>query len=141
MGKIHGETTMVPALDCFNHGGESSGLQKFLDAERGEFVLTATRAHARGEELLFSYGRKSNVLLFRAHGFTLPPQLEPSWTFICQDAWKPQEVYRQFLPRRHQDLTIVFDTDHIDDSLITAMNSCTEIGTNPEEFLRCLLNH
>ena len=47
--------TLVPALDILNHADVATVAHSF-DAAAGEFVVTALRPHARGEQLFLSYG-------------------------------------------------------------------------------------
>merc|ERR1712070_925645 len=97
-------------------------------------IITADRAHAPGEQIFISYGLRPNPLLFRNYGFTLPPDMEPSWCFVLQGL-KPRELYDAFLPRRYNELNIHLDTHSIQNSLIDALNGCGEMGRDARQFL------
>lgn len=125
---------MVPVTDFFNHGEEPGALYE-MDGKTGCHVITAMRAHAVGEEVLTSYGKRSNVLLMRTYGFTLHPRLEPSWTFVIQSD-KPPHIYKKYLPPWHHDQLIQLETNFVEDSLVDALNACNEHGEDATAFLR-----
>lgn len=67
------------------------------NGERKAMIVTAERRIEAGEELLCSYGGRSNVLLYRTYGFTTPACHEPAWSYIV----RPTEVvpiYETYLP-------------------------------------------
>ena len=77
--------TLVPALDILNHADVATVAHSF-DAAAGEFVVTALRPHARGEQLFLSYGAGlCNDRTLRLYGFATPHNphdaalLPPPW--------------------------------------------------------------
>jgi len=75
--------SLVPVVDLFNHS-HAAGVKSQWDLVEDALVFRAIRRHEVGEELFISYGEeKSNALLFRTYGFTLPSQVETVWTFSC----------------------------------------------------------
>ena len=48
----------------------------------------------------------------------------------------PWGLHQKFLPEHHSNLVIQLDSNIVQDSLITALNSCLEAGTDACEFLR-----
>ena len=77
--------TLVPALDILNHADVATVAHSF-DAAAGEFVVTALRPHARGEQLFLSYGAGlCNDRTLRLYGFATPRNphdaalLPPPW--------------------------------------------------------------
>lgn len=134
-------STLVPFADLFNHDVEiknrKPGVVWGYDAEKRAMVVTASRAHEPGEELLDSYGPRSNVLLYRTYGFTSPPHLEPHWSFnIRADAVR--QIYDVFLPPTKRDLVILLDSRQLDDTLVVALNTVTKHGEDAKGFLLLL---
>jgi len=134
-------STLVPFADLFNHDVEiknrKPGVVWGYDAEKRAMVVTASRAHEPGEELLDSYGPRSNVLLYRTYGFTSPPHLEPHWSFnIRADAVR--QIYDVFLPPAKRDLVILLDSRQLDDTLVVALNTVTKHGEDAKGFLLLL---
>lgn len=134
---VHGESNLVPIADLFNHSNPPSA-KADLDMEAEDFLIKATRGIARGEEISISYGPRSNTLLFRTYGFTLPPEMEPSWSIVtCTQKSKAAEEY---LPERMRKLPIHFESTVLQDSVIKALNTCLESGRDALAFLRELLS-
>jgi len=103
-------------------------------------VLYTTRAHDSGEEVLTSYGPRSNVLLFRTYGFTLHPSEEPSWGYVVQRD-RPQDIFDKYLPPERSKLAINLETWQLEDSLVSALHACRSFGKDPADFLRELCCH
>jgi len=122
-------------VDLMNHAsGGAVGVSWCWDQEARAMVATANRAHAAGEELLDSYGLRSNLLLYRTYGFTQGPEQEPSWTCIVH----PQcvhSIYEDFLLEEHLGLQIMLESTRMDPSLCTALNAA---GARAAEFLRLI---
>mmetsp|Transcript_27553 Transcript_27553/g.91444 ORF Transcript_27553/g.91444 Transcript_27553/m.91444 type:complete len:745 (-) Transcript_27553:178-2412(-) len=133
--QLDGDSRMVPVNDCFNHSTEP-GVTWSWDDERKDMVLTADRPHAAGEELFISYGKRSNVLLFRTYGFTLPAEVEPDWTFFIRGKPRPEDIFSRYLPDEHNKLCIHLEAQLVSSTLIVALNACKDRGCDPEEFLR-----
>uniref|UniRef100_A0A6T0WUU2 SET domain-containing protein n=1 Tax=Alexandrium monilatum TaxID=311494 RepID=A0A6T0WUU2_9DINO len=137
--QMNGDSALVPLNDCFNHSSDPGATWEW-DAERNHMVMIAKRGHAPGEQVFISYGRRSNVLLFRTYGFTLPPQVEPNWTFIFQTNDDMPELLRHF-PAKLAKTVIHLESGIVQDSLIRALNRCREEGYDPEAFLRKICEH
>lgn len=133
--QLNGDSALVPINDCFNHGANPGATWRW-DAEREHMVLVATRAHDQGEEVFISYGRRSNVLLFRTYGFTLPSEVEPTWTYIAQGGGRLAHIYAKYLPEKAWRLAVHMESHIVQDSLVEALNHCTKHGRDPEAFLR-----
>jgi len=132
------DSTLVPVADLFNHTpGERMGVVWRWDPEAQAMVLKTCRAHEPGEELLDSYGPRSNPLLFQTYGFTQTPSWEPAWSY-CVGATLARPVLEHFLPPSQAKAPLVLDTRRMEDSLVTALNTVTVVGRCPEEFLRML---
>lgn len=134
-----GSSAMVPVIDFFNHDA-NPGVDWHFDQQSKAMVLTASRVHEPNEQLFISYGSRPNPLLFRTYGFTLPPQDEPCCCYVLQGK-KPRHIYEKFLPSRCNQHNIHFDTYVIQDSLVEALNACSEHGSDPVEFLRTVCDH
>jgi len=135
----HGRVpVLVPIIDFCNHAADPGASWQF--GTDGAMVLTATRSHSPGEEVHISYGKRSNVLLFRTYGFTISPISEPSWTYIFQGGRQPPELRRtfeKFLPQAVASVTIQLETRVVQDSLVACMNACIDHGRGPpEQFLK-----
>ncbi|CAE8647883.1 unnamed protein product [Polarella glacialis] len=130
---------LCPLADMFNHSHEA-GVHRECRHEADPMVLTATRAHARGEQLCISYGAKANPLLYRTYGFTIAPEYEPAWGFVLQGK-QPAAIYSKYLPESLAQLSIHFDTSCIRDSLATALCAAHGQGQDAKEFLRELCAH
>ena len=74
-------SSLIAVTDLFNHSSDPGAVWEWIE-ERNAHVLVSRRVYEAGEEILISYGKRSNPCLFRAYGFTLPPELEPVWTFV-----------------------------------------------------------
>eukprot|EP00811_Abedinium_folium_P035141 NODE_7960_length_1534_cov_13.705757.p1 GENE.NODE_7960_length_1534_cov_13.705757~~NODE_7960_length_1534_cov_13.705757.p1 ORF type:complete len:236 (+),score=54.17 NODE_7960_length_1534_cov_13.705757:555-1262(+) len=118
-----------------NHTSKEAGIAWAWNAE--EQVMTATAVHAYdvGEELLDSYGPRSNGLLWRTYGFTQAPSIEPDWTIII----RPElilpitEVYLGNEPwRQHLHLSV----QSINDALTQVLNFVVTTHRDATEFLR-----
>eukprot|EP00971_Amphidinium_carterae_P323103 6421373-Amphidinium_carterae.1 len=107
------------------------------DPDAQAMVLKTCRPHEPGEELLDSYGPRSNPLLFQTYGFTLPPSWEPAWSY-CVGTTLAKPVLEKFLPASHVNAPLVLDTRRMEDSLVSALNIVAAVGRCPEEFLRML---
>lgn len=129
---------LVPITDFCNHSAEP-GAQWRWDDEGDAHVLTATRAHDAGDELLISYGAFSNVMLFRAYGFTLPPKDEHHWSFLVQRT-RPEALFKKYLPPSMAGHILHLCTNLMRQSLVSALNGCHDHGTNAEDFLRDVLD-
>jgi len=129
-------TSLVPVTDLFNHTSSPSAVWEWQE-ERDAHVLVSKQVHEPGEEILISYGKRSNNCLFRTYGFTLPPSLEPVWTYTLNvnDPWG---IHRKYLPEHQSGLVIELDSGVCKDSLITAINGCLEARTKPYDFVRDL---
>jgi len=145
----HG-STLVPVVDLFNHTANPSVLWRWCDVDdaeipcppEGAMVVTAARAHEAGEELLDSYGARSNVLLFRTYGFTQPPELEPGWSCCLSPERQPPEVadiYTRFLPPASASPMIILDSKRLDEALVASLNAAVSAGNDAPEFLRQLV--
>merc|ERR1712129_172076 len=91
-----------------------------MGAADGSFVVKATRPIAAGEEVCISYGsEKSNVRLFRAYGFTLPPESVTScscrlWPKAAPTAWA------EFLPEGSQ-RPMDLELSHLDATTVSVL--------------------
>ncbi|CAE8621762.1 unnamed protein product, partial [Polarella glacialis] len=131
---------LVPIADCFNHSADP-GVAWDIDS-LGNMVLTAARNHSKGEELSISYGEKSNPLLFREYGFTLPGSQEPCWEYVLQgDEEQLEKVMGEhqfdlagFLPEEMLRLS----SQELDDSLLEALRASSGNGQAAAARLRQL---
>eukprot|EP00927_Polykrikos_kofoidii_P060903 TRINITY_DN55800_c0_g1_i1.p1 TRINITY_DN55800_c0_g1~~TRINITY_DN55800_c0_g1_i1.p1 ORF type:complete len:849 (+),score=137.12 TRINITY_DN55800_c0_g1_i1:57-2603(+) len=130
----NGTSGLAPIADLFNHGADPGAIWEWNEEQQAH-IITATRAHERGEEVYISYGALSNVILFRNYGFTTPSVEEQSWTFLVQRR-RPQHIYDRFLLPQHSRLVIFMDTFAARPSFIEALNSCADNDQCPEAFLR-----
>jgi hypothetical protein len=125
--------SLVPIIDLFNHTTDPTCDWVFSKEEDAQ-ILTANRAHAAGDQLWITYGMRPNTILFRTYGFTLPPSMEPSWSYILQGN-KPFEVYERYLPEDFLYLALHLDTRLVQESVIDILNACAAGGHNAREFL------
>jgi len=129
------DSSLVPVADLFNHShGSEPGLVWRWDEDALAMVVTANRAHVVGEELLDSYGLRSNVLMHRTYGFTQPPAVEPHWTF-CMNPIDILPVVECLLPADFHQIPIYLDTTGMEPPLQKALNAATLNGSSPGEFL------
>lgn len=129
----------VPVADMFNHSTAPNATWEF--DSNGDFVVVVTRSISPEEEVYISYGRdKSNVRLFRTYGFTVGPEVEPSWSFRVWPTLA-REVYSQFLPERERRKVIDLEIRRVDETARIALQACQENGHEPVEFLRALCTH
>jgi len=132
-------SALVPIVDLMNHANDA-GARWCWDEAAQAMVVTARRAHVRGEQVCISYGNRPNPLLFRTYGFTLPPPCEHSWSYILQGK-KPREIYNKFLPQRLSQLNLNFNTKEIEDYMVEALNAVHQEGHDAADFLRELCTH
>lgn len=135
--QVHEESSLVPIADLFNHNSDPSALWS-LDADANEFVITAVRDTALGEEVLVSYGPRSNALLFRTYGFTLAPEQEPAWSYLTQT--NLSAVCARYLPADLRCREMLLDTLGLQECLIGALNACLTSGADAVAFLRELVS-
>lgn len=128
--------SLVPVVDLFNHSPDPTCDWGF-DADADAMVLTSNRAHAIGDQLWITYGIRPNPILFRAYGFTLPPSMEPSWSYILQMD-KPADIYAKFLPAQYLATPFHMDTRMIQESLMECLNACAQGGQDAIEFVLAL---
>jgi len=130
--------TLVPIVDLLNHqpGKEPSSTWEYRADEKA-MVLTASRAHAAGEEIFDSYGPRSNALFLRTYGFTQPPAVEPSWTYQVRSD-KVLAIYEAYLTEEMRKSSILLDSMHIEDSLSKALHAAHAGGGDAGEFLLML---
>lgn len=129
------DSSLVPVVDLFNHSpGTGKGVIWRWDETARAMVVTANRAHAAGEELLDSYGLRSNAIMYRTYGFTQLPAVEPHWTF-CMTPIDILPVIECLLPADYKQVSIYLETMGLEKPLQTALNAATQNGTNPAEFL------
>ncbi|CAE8637927.1 unnamed protein product, partial [Polarella glacialis] len=128
------DSTLVPVADLLNHANEPSVLWNW-DAEGQAMVITAVKAHRRGEELFTSYGTRSNVLLYRTYGFTLPPMDEPAWTYIVRPHLV-RPVYAVFIEDGDARPRMMLESSHIDESLCEILNDVMTRKHDASDFLR-----
>jgi len=132
------DSTLVPVVDLFNHAqSPGQGASWRWDEQSQAMVVTAVRAHKAGEELFFSYGPRSNLLLYRTYGFTHPPEAEPVWSYIVRPG-RVASVYDDFLPGKEPRPQLVLDSENLEASLCEALNAVTRAGRSAAEFLRAL---
>ncbi|CEM07993.1 unnamed protein product [Vitrella brassicaformis CCMP3155] len=83
MAVANGLGDVVPCgADLLNHAPSRFANARWqFDAVVDSLQVNASRAIAAGEEIVISYGDRSNPQLFLSFGFTLPPTLEPFQTF------------------------------------------------------------
>jgi len=129
-------SSLVPIADLFNHSPDHT-CDWVFDADTGAMVLTANRAHAAGEQIWTTYGMRPNPVLLRTYGFTLPPQIEPCWSYVLQTE-KPKDIYLKFLPSEYFALALNLDTRLLQESLIDVLNVCAKSGHDAAEFLLAL---
>lgn len=129
-------STLVPIADLLNHANlELANARWEWQADRKEYVIKTTRRIEAGEEILHSYGARSNTLLFRTYGFTQPPSIEPSWSFQM----RPEMVfpiYDYFMPLEERGKPVLFDATTFEDSLVSAMNAVAANKQNCIEFVK-----
>eukprot|EP00928_Gymnodinium_smaydae_P016833 TRINITY_DN16373_c0_g2_i1.p1 TRINITY_DN16373_c0_g2~~TRINITY_DN16373_c0_g2_i1.p1 ORF type:complete len:754 (-),score=131.37 TRINITY_DN16373_c0_g2_i1:70-2331(-) len=129
---------LVPITDLCNHDAalETIGAEYVWDDKRRAHVLTARKTHEAGEEILTSYGPRSNVLLFRTYGFTVPSEVEPSWGYVVQ--WeRPMDIFAKCISPELHEAAIQLETWQLMDSLALALNACNEFGAmSPADFLK-----
>ncbi|CAJ1423516.1 unnamed protein product [Effrenium voratum] len=114
------DTTLVPVADLLNHSPTlTPGVLWGWDAEAQAMIITAVRAHSPGEELLTTYGARSNMLVYRTYGFTLHPKNEPSFTYIIRPHLV-RPVLKIFMDNEEARPLMLLETSHIDDSLCQA---------------------
>ncbi|CAJ1372161.1 unnamed protein product [Effrenium voratum] len=132
------DTTLVPVADLLNHSPTlTPGVLWGWDAEAQAMIITAVRAHSPGEELLTTYGARSNMLVYRTYGFTLHPKNEPSFTYIIRPHLV-RPVLKIFMDNEEARPLMLLETSHIDDSLCQILNQVTKKGRDATEFLRLL---
>jgi len=135
-GGAHG-SALIPLIEFFNHC-PGPGADQEWDDEADAVVVRARRAHAAGEEVFISYAPLSNPILFRTYGFTVPPEVEPTWTctFVETEVLQaaPPELadHLAALPNLHIEASVVTDT------LATVLAVCANHGHNGTEFLHRL---
>jgi len=129
------ESALVPAIDFINHWPTHTADWAW-DESTGAMVVTSNRAHEAGEQVFISYGRRPNPLLLRTYGFTVPPEVEPSWCFVLQGEKRPEvaEVFKHFMPRKHVAL-VHLDSAMVQDSLVSVLNGVAGTGGDAAEFL------
>lgn len=130
------ESTLVPVLDLFNHSHDQ-GLTWRWDPDADAMTLVADRMHEPGEELMDSYGPRSNHLLFRTYGFTQAPEVEPGFTYIvCPE--RVHSIYSMFLPQQQGGSQVMLDSKHVDDTLCKALNTASTSGNSASQFLKLI---
>ena len=85
--------SLCPVVDLMNHSNDPGAVVTWNTAEE-KSVVRALRAHSAGEEVCISYEALSNPMMLRQYGFTLPPEMEPGWTF----ASKIRTLHEQKMP-------------------------------------------
>mmetsp|Transcript_92185 Transcript_92185/g.192756 ORF Transcript_92185/g.192756 Transcript_92185/m.192756 type:complete len:749 (+) Transcript_92185:39-2285(+) len=126
---------MVPINDCFNHTGDPGVIWSWDDTT-GDMVMTAISDHSPGEELLISYGRRSNVLLYRTYGFTLPVEMEPDWTFFSRGSGTSDDPFTKYLPADLSTFCVHLEAKLVQGSLLKVLNQCQNKKEGaPEDFL------
>lgn len=130
-------STLVPLSDLFNHNGAGMGASWGYDAEAQAHHVIACRAHEPGEEILISYGPRSNLLVHRTYGFTLAPQEEPAWSYVVQ-AEQVSRIYEKFLPEEDRKMQFLLETRLMDDSLSEIMNKVSKHGYDAGECLKLI---
>eukprot|EP00929_Paragymnodinium_shiwhaense_P055062 TRINITY_DN27607_c0_g1_i3.p1 TRINITY_DN27607_c0_g1~~TRINITY_DN27607_c0_g1_i3.p1 ORF type:complete len:323 (+),score=49.82 TRINITY_DN27607_c0_g1_i3:323-1291(+) len=125
-------SSMVPLADLFNHSHDHKSATWRWDPDVRCMVVKADRDHKAGEEIIVSYGPRSNALLYRTYGFTAPPDEECGWTCIIQNE-QAHAIYETYLPETRRFVTIMLDSQHLDESLVDVLNL---VGKAAQEFLR-----
>ncbi|GBF93348.1 hypothetical protein Rsub_06386 [Raphidocelis subcapitata] len=81
---ITGCRVMIPAVDCLNHGGSSGatgalalGGASWAPASERSICFVASRDVAAGEQVLWTYGDRSNEDFFVYHAFVVDGQDNP----------------------------------------------------------------
>lgn len=131
------DSSLVPFNDCFNHSADT-GANWSWDENDKSMVLVATRSQPAGTEVFISYGRRSNVLLYRTYGFTLPPEVEPDWTFAMQGDNHPQDLFARYLPYEYKHTPVYLEVQIVQSGLVLILNKCRDAGHCPEEFVRAI---
>jgi hypothetical protein len=131
--------SLVPLVDLFNHSSDATCDWAF-DSHDDVMLLTSNRVHAAGEQLWISYGMRSNPILFRTYGFTIPPRMEPSWSYVLQIS-KPLTVYAKYLPEEYLGTALHLDTRLVQDSFIASLNACAQSGHDAADFVFDLCSH
>eukprot|EP00927_Polykrikos_kofoidii_P073473 TRINITY_DN69503_c0_g1_i1.p1 TRINITY_DN69503_c0_g1~~TRINITY_DN69503_c0_g1_i1.p1 ORF type:complete len:699 (-),score=117.67 TRINITY_DN69503_c0_g1_i1:72-2117(-) len=142
--QTNADSTLVPGVDFFNHAEKPTALWRWVEKENA-MVVTACCAHAVGEEVLVSYGPRSNTLFYRTYGFTQHPKVEPVWHYFMTSE-QAHAVYQEYLAEEDHCLSFTFDSKHLDPSLCKVMNAVTANGKRTAEFLqlvtaRCKINY
>jgi len=138
--EVDGRMSLVPIFDFFNHHPQP-GAKWSWDVESRAMLLLADRRHEAGEEILISYGPKSNVLAFLTYGFVLPPAVEPSWAYTCSPHKVLRDIYKQYLPPSMAEFTFQLETYHVDASLAYVLNACLKHGSDAVDFLYSVCKH
>lgn len=130
-------SSLVPVMDLFNHSTDPT-IDYSFDHEKKEMVMVANREHAKGDQLWITYGFRPNPLLLRVYGFTVPPEIEPSWTYVLQGSkTMALDVLRRYFPASQVGSTQPFmDTRLVQDSFIDILNDCKANGGDTTAFLR-----
>lgn len=130
---------LCPVVDLMNHSNDPGAVVAW-DPKTDSSIVRTLRAHSAGEEIFITYEALSNPLLLRQYGFTLPPEMEPAWTF----ASKVRQLHKRGVPGPWEMMIgrvtlLEFHSGYITDSLGTAFQACLVQGLSPEVFLRSFL--
>jgi len=130
------DSTLVPVSDLFNHAPDmQQGVSWRWNEDAAAMIVTADRAHKKGEEIFCSYGPRSNLLLFRTYGFTHAPEVEPAWTYIVRPT-RVRAIYEAFLPDSEMQPQLMLDSKYLDDSVCDVLNKVAQNGRDAAAFLR-----
>lgn len=130
------DSSLVPVCDLYNHSPDMrQGVAWRWVPELEAMVVTAERAHKKGEEIFCSYGPRSNLLLYRTYGFTHTPEVEPSWSYIVRPG-RVRAIYETFLPSSAVQPQLMLDSKHLDDTLCDTLNQVAQNGRDAASFLR-----
>ncbi|CAE8655941.1 unnamed protein product, partial [Polarella glacialis] len=153
-------SSLVPGVDFMNHSAAPNASSDWdEDSCGGAVVVRALRPIRAGEEIYICYGSRSNPLLWRTHGFTLPASEEPSWscTFSGQELVEAAQTcsaqgqratqddeLRDFLDELRELPNVHLDSSHVTDELAGLLQVCSQgaaaasLGVQPAGLLRRL---
>ena len=106
---IAGKTTQVlaPLADLLNHGSVLNNADWGFDDKRQVFLVTTVADIKAGQEILFSYGSKSNAQLLHSYGFALESNANPIKGIVyntlrlnAENMPLPHNIYRATKLRR-----------------------------------------
>lgn len=86
---------IVPYADMINHG-EPANCEWFYDDDQKSFIMSASTDIKQGDEIVLSYGQKSNSKYFILYGF-LNPSKEEDEVSVCLTLDSKDKLYKEKL--------------------------------------------